>query len=225
MIKMMLTSEPTEVNKPRTFPPSRGDSPSASTQNLLSNLEMDMMIPWWYHANTTAFGICWLLFIVVACFHSLTVSLPSAPCDLTKWFYLCCSTANQKAGLFRSLSQSLCQHAGFFSLAWASTFTGINVCSYYMELHTNCFRNFKHIRQAEPHAFNVPCEPMGSHPTRGIFRGGSAAAGHRKSMGFALGVWLECRRRIPILQDPQDDWSDSSGWLRPFILAGVTSEF
>jgi hypothetical protein len=33
------------------------------------------------------------------------------------------------------------------------------------------------------------------------------------------------RRRIPILQDPQDDWSDSSGWLRPFILAGVTSEF
>ena len=93
---------------------------------------MDMMIPWWYHANTTAFGICWLLFIVVACFHSLTVSLPSAPCDLTKWFYLCRSTANQKAGLFRSLSQSLCQHPCFFSLAWASTFTEINVCSYYI---------------------------------------------------------------------------------------------
>ena len=27
-----------EVNKPRPFPPSRGDSPSASTQNLLSSL-------------------------------------------------------------------------------------------------------------------------------------------------------------------------------------------
>ena len=165
-------------------------------------------------------GICWLLFIVVACFHGL-------------WLFLClqlhvtwlngsiCAVLlpTRKQGcsevchnLFANILASLVLRVNIY---WDQCMLVLHGIAH--KLLPQLQTHFKHIfRQAEPHAFNVPCEPMGSHPTRGS-AGFCMAAGHRKSMGFALGVWLNspfCRCRIPILQDSQDDSSDSSGWLR-----------
>ena len=230
---MTLTS-PTEVNKPRPFPPSRGDSPSASTQNLLSSLDKSWKWiwwyddthdnPWWYHDNTTIWrwyqtrlrllsvAICCLLFHIsnlwlFLCLQFHVIWLNDSICAvlLPTSKQACsevCALHNLCANIIASLV--LCGHM------WASTFSEVNIY---------CTRTrWRNCTQISP----TTSKTWGKQSLMpSMFRASPWEVIPLEAQWGLLGVAGNSNPDV----DQQRDLSDSRGWLRPLILAGVTSEF